>query len=79
MSDFIKHECGVALLRLLKPLDFYYKKYGIEPDIITLSKSLGGGKSSISAYVCNKKVFKKSYGNLTDSLLLCRRESVKFP
>lgn len=28
MSDFIKHECGVALLRLLKPLDFYQKKYG---------------------------------------------------
>ena len=28
MSDSIKHECGVALLRLLKPLDFYHKKYG---------------------------------------------------
>ncbi|MCB0481728.1 MAG: amidophosphoribosyltransferase [Flavobacteriales bacterium] len=28
MSDFIKHECGVALVRLLKPLDFYVKKYG---------------------------------------------------
>ena len=28
MSDSIKHECGVALLRLLKPLDFYQKKYG---------------------------------------------------
>ena len=28
MSDSIKHECGVALLRLLKPLDFYSKKYG---------------------------------------------------
>jgi amidophosphoribosyltransferase len=28
MSDVIKHECGVALLRLLKPLDFYQKKYG---------------------------------------------------
>ncbi|UTW64231.1 amidophosphoribosyltransferase [bacterium SCSIO 12741] len=28
MSDFIKHECGVALIRLLKPLDFYVKKYG---------------------------------------------------
>ena len=27
MSDSIKHECGVALLRLLKPLDFYQKKY----------------------------------------------------
>jgi amidophosphoribosyltransferase len=28
MSDQIKHECGIALLRLLKPLDFYYQKYG---------------------------------------------------
>jgi amidophosphoribosyltransferase len=28
MSDFIKHECGVAMVRLLKPLDFYIEKYG---------------------------------------------------
>ena len=28
MSDPIKHECGVAMLRLLKPLDYYEKKYG---------------------------------------------------
>lgn len=28
MSDPIKHECGIALLRLKQPLDFYYKKYG---------------------------------------------------
>ena len=28
MSDTIKHECGVAMLRLLKPLEFYQKKYG---------------------------------------------------
>ena len=28
MSELIKHECGIALLRLLKPLDFYKKKYG---------------------------------------------------
>lgn len=28
MSDAIKHECGIALLRLLKPLDYYHKKYG---------------------------------------------------
>jgi amidophosphoribosyltransferase len=28
MSDFIKHECGIALVRLLKPLSFYQKKYG---------------------------------------------------
>lgn len=28
MSDPIKHECGVALIRLRKPLDFYREKYG---------------------------------------------------
>ena len=28
MSDSIKHECGLALIRLLKPLDYYHKKYG---------------------------------------------------
>ena len=28
MSDSIKHECGIAMLRLRKPLDFYIKKYG---------------------------------------------------
>ena len=28
MSDPIKHECGIVFLRLLKPLDFYKKKYG---------------------------------------------------
>ena len=28
MSELIKHECGIALLRLLKPIEFYYKKYG---------------------------------------------------
>ncbi|MCO5233196.1 MAG: amidophosphoribosyltransferase [Chitinophagales bacterium] len=28
MSDSIKHECGVALIRLLKPLSYYKEKYG---------------------------------------------------
>jgi amidophosphoribosyltransferase len=28
MSDIIKHECGVALVRLLKPLSYYKEKYG---------------------------------------------------
>jgi len=28
MSDALKHECGIALVRLLKPLDYYKKKYG---------------------------------------------------
>jgi len=28
MSDALKHECGIAFIRLLKPLDYYQKKYG---------------------------------------------------
>jgi len=28
MSDSIKHECGVAMIRLLKPLEYYQMKYG---------------------------------------------------
>jgi amidophosphoribosyltransferase len=28
MSDPIKHECGIALVRLLKPLSYYEEKYG---------------------------------------------------
>jgi amidophosphoribosyltransferase len=28
MSDAIKHECGIALLRLKKPMQFYVDKYG---------------------------------------------------
>ena len=28
MSDALKHECGVAMIRLLKPLEYYQEKYG---------------------------------------------------
>jgi len=28
MSETVKHECGIALVRLLKPLEFYQAKYG---------------------------------------------------
>jgi len=28
MSDWIGHECGIAAIRLLKPLDYYIQKYG---------------------------------------------------
>src|SRR5664280_268642 len=29
MSDNIKHECGIAMLRLRKPMEYYIEKYGI--------------------------------------------------
>ena len=28
MSDIIKHECGIAMIRLRKPLSYYIEKYG---------------------------------------------------
>jgi amidophosphoribosyltransferase len=28
MSESIKHECGIAMIRLLKPLEYYHDKYG---------------------------------------------------
>ena len=28
MSDVIKHECGIAMIRLRKPLAYYIEKYG---------------------------------------------------
>ena len=28
MSDLIKHECGIAMVRLRKPLNYYVEKYG---------------------------------------------------
>ena len=28
IMEQLKHECGVAMIRLLKPLEYYEKKYG---------------------------------------------------
>lgn len=28
MSEALKHECGIAMIRLLKPLEYYQEKYG---------------------------------------------------
>ncbi len=46
---------------------FMYSK--ITPDILIMSKSLGGGKASISGYISNRNIATKSYDNLKDVLL----------
>jgi len=49
---------------------FYFMRYeGLVPDILTMSKSFGGGKSSISCFTTTKKIFDKAYGVLTDSTI----------
>ena len=46
---------------------FHFMRYkAVCPDILTTSKSLGGGKATIAAYIMQKKVFQKSYGNYKD-------------
>ncbi|MER8231624.1 aspartate aminotransferase family protein [Streptomyces sp. NPDC101490] len=49
---------------------FHFMRYpGLIPDVLTTSKSFGGGKSSISAFVAREPVFRKAYDNLGDSLI----------
>ncbi len=48
---------------------FYFESLDVVPDILCLSKSFGGGKASISAYVARDQVFAKGYGSVGDAFL----------
>ncbi len=49
---------------------FYFMRHdGLLPDVLTTSKSFGGGKSSISAFVAREPVFRKAYDTMKDALL----------
>ena len=56
-------KCGLSRSREI----FYYKNYNIRADILTVSKSLGGGKNAISAMICDKEIFNKAYGSINRS------------
>ena len=50
---------------------FYFENFKnkICPDVITLSKAMGGGKSSISCLVINDDVYNLAYGKLSETFL----------
>jgi putrescine aminotransferase len=49
---------------------FHFMRHpGLVPDVVTTSKSFGGGKSSISGYVAREPVFRRAYDNLRDATL----------
>ena len=49
---------------------FYFENFNqISPDIICLSKTLGGGKSSISSLVVDDELYDGAYGKLKDTFL----------
>jgi putrescine aminotransferase len=48
---------------------FQFLESGVTPDILCLSKALGGGKASISAYVARDPIFASAYGNIGAAFL----------
>lgn len=49
---------------------FYFMRHpGLVPDVVTTSKSFGGGKSSISAYVAREPVFRKAFDSMADAVV----------
>ncbi len=48
---------------------FSFMEYGLVPDILTISKSLGGGTRAIGATITTDKLFKKAYGKRSTATL----------
>ena len=48
---------------------FAFLEHGVNPDALTMSKALGGGKSSISCLVLDDRLFDGAYGKTGDALL----------
>ncbi|HMJ13144.1 MAG TPA: aminotransferase class III-fold pyridoxal phosphate-dependent enzyme, partial [Polyangiaceae bacterium] len=48
---------------------FAFEHDDIVPDIVTLSKALGGGKAAVAACVSRRKVFQRAYGSTDDCTL----------
>ncbi len=48
---------------------FSFEHEDIIPDILTVSKSLGGGKASIAAFISRDHIFKRAYGDIKDSMM----------
>ncbi|MER7394585.1 aminotransferase class III-fold pyridoxal phosphate-dependent enzyme [Streptomyces sp. NPDC000151] len=49
---------------------FHFMRYpGLVPDVLTTSKSFGGGKASISGYIAREALFRAAYDNLADATL----------
>jgi acetylornithine/succinyldiaminopimelate/putrescine aminotransferase len=58
-------QCGVGKTGLF----FAFQHAGVIPDIVTLAKSLGGGKTAIGAMISSKPLFLKAYGTPGTALI----------
>ncbi len=48
---------------------FAFNHSGITPDIVSFSKTFGGGKATFGGYIARKKLFSKAYGSMNDATL----------
>lgn len=48
---------------------FNFMGHGVVPDIVTMAKSMGGGKASISGYTSRTSFFLQAYGNLNHAIM----------
>tara|TARA_B100000315_G_scaffold3709_1_gene3653 strand:- start:237 stop:1661 length:1425 start_codon:yes stop_codon:yes gene_type:complete len=48
---------------------FSFEHENVIPDIFTVSKSLGGGKGSIAAYIAREHIYKKAYGDIKNYMM----------
>jgi acetylornithine/succinyldiaminopimelate/putrescine aminotransferase len=48
---------------------FAFEHYNSTPDIVTLAKSLGGGKTAIGAYIARNEIHDKAYGSPKNALI----------
>lgn len=51
-------QCGVGRTGKF----FAFEHYGVTPDIVTLAKSLGGGKTAMGAYIARRDIHMRAYG-----------------
>lgn len=58
-------QCGVGRTGRF----FAFEHYGVAPDIVTLAKSLGGGKTAIGAYIARRDIHMKAYGSSKSALI----------
>ena len=49
----LKHECGVAMIRLLKPLEYYQEKYGTPSLHLLMEKQHNRGQEGAGWPVSN--------------------------
>jgi ornithine--oxo-acid transaminase len=58
-------QCGVGRTGKF----FAFEHTGVVPDIVTLAKSLGGGKAAIGAMIARKPLYMKAYGSSKTALI----------